>query len=95
MPGQHGNAVKQSRSSQAIAVAEQMTRRYQEGLIGTVQSVLFEEMAGDCATGHAPNAVRVYVRGGDLHNQIRSVRVTGLYQDGVLGVLTEAQPENP
>ena len=94
MPGQHGNAVKQSRSAQAIAVAEQMTRRYQEGLIGTVQSVLFEEMDGDCATGHAPNAVRVYVHGGDLHNQIRSVRITGLYQDGVLGVLTEAQPES-
>ena len=85
MPGQHGNAVKQERSAAAIAVADEMTRRYLEDLVGTTQEVLFEEMSGDCATGHAPNLVRVYVKSEDLHNQIHSVRITGLYEDGVLG----------
>lgn len=87
LPDQHGNAVKQARSAAAIAVADTMTRRYLEGLIGSTQAVLFEEMAGEFATGHAPNLVRVYVRSEDRHNQIHPVRITGLYRDGVMGEL--------
>ena len=40
-----------------------------------------------CATGHAPNAVRVYLPTGGLHNEIRPVRITALFRDGVLGEL--------
>ena len=87
MPGQHNNAVKQARSAAAIAVADEMTQAYLENLVGSTQMVLFEEMADDCATGHAPNLVRVYVRGDDLHNQVRPVRIAGLYRDGVIGEL--------
>lgn len=36
-------------------------------------------------TGHAPNSIRVYAPGEALHNQVRNVRITGLYEDGVLG----------
>ena len=85
MPGQHPNAVKEQRSRAAIAVAEEMSRAYRETLIGTTQSVLFEEPEDGFFTGHAPNYVKVYVEGADLHNQIRNVTITGLYKDGVMG----------
>ena len=87
MPGQHNNAVKEQRSRAAIAVAEEMSRAYRQKLIGTKLEVLFEESDGEFFTGHAPNYTKVYVKGEDLHNQIRTVTVTGIYKDGVLGEL--------
>ena len=85
MPGQHNNATKEARSKAAIAVAEEMALAYRESLIGTTHEVLFEEPDGEFFTGHAPNYVKVYVKGENLHNEIRSVTVTGLYKDGVMG----------
>ena len=87
MPGQHSNDTKEARSRAAIAVAEEMSRAYRENLIGTVQEVLFEEADAVYFTGHAPNYVKVYAPGENLHNEIRSVRITALYQEGVLGEL--------
>ena len=85
MPGQHPNAVKEERSQRAIAVASRMNLRYREALTGTVQQVLFEEESGGYYTGHAPNYIRVYARGENLHNVVRDVKITGSYEDGVLG----------
>ncbi len=85
MPGQHDNATKNSRSRRAIAVAEEMSREYRETLIGTTHEVLFEEAEGEYFIGHAPNYVIIYAKGEALHNEIRSVRIAGVYQDGVLG----------
>ena len=85
MPGQLGNDVKEERSRAAIAVARQMNRSYRESLVGTLQEVLFEEEEGAFSTGHARNYIRVWAEGKGLHNRIRSVRITGLYQDGLLG----------
>ena len=85
MPGQHDNATKESRSKAAIAVAEQMSLRYRQQRIGTSQQVLFEEQEQGYFVGHAPNYMKIYAKGENLHNQIRSVRITGLYQDGLLG----------
>ena len=85
MPGQHNNDTKESRSRGAIAVAEEMSLRYRENLIGTTQAVLFEEMSGDYFTGHAPNYIKVYAEGKDLHNQVRNVCITAVYKDGVVG----------
>ena len=87
MPGQHNNDVKESRSRGAIAVAEEMSLRYRQNLIGTTQAVLFEEQSGDHFTGHAPNYIKVYAEGEDLHNQVRNVRITALYKDGVVGTI--------
>ena len=87
MPGQHNNATKEARSRAAIAVAEEMSRAYRENLIGTTLEVLFEEKDGEYFTGHAMNYVKVYAEGENLHNEIREVTVTGIYKDGVLGVL--------
>ena len=36
-------------------------------------------------TGHAPNSIRVYAPGAELHNLVLPVKITGLYEDGVLG----------
>ena len=87
MPGQHNNATKEARSRAAIAVAEEMSRSYREKLIGTKLEVLFEETDGAYFTGHAPNYVKVYAEGENLHNEIREVTVTEVYRDGVRGVL--------
>ena len=87
MPGQHNNDTKEARSRAAIAVAEEMSRNYRQKLIGTCQAVLFEEKDGELFTGHAPNYVKVYVQGENLHNEIRNVEITGIYKDGVLAIL--------
>ncbi len=89
MPGQHNNATKEARSRGAIAVAADMNREYRESLLGTVQEVLFEEMDGEFYTGHAPNYIKVYARGENLHNEICAVKITGLYQEGVVGEIRE------
>ena len=91
MPGQHNNATKDQRSRDAIAVAAEMNLAYRENLIGTVQEVLFEEKNGDHVTGHAPNYVKIYASGENLHNEIRQVRITGLYRDGLLGEVQNAE----
>ena len=85
MSGQHDNATKEERSRTAIAVAAQMSENYRKSLIGTQQAVLFEEEEGGFFTGHAPNYVKIYAHGENLHNQVRNVIVTDLHDDGVLG----------
>ena len=89
MPDQLGNAVKEDRSRRAIAVADDMSKAYRESLIGTTQAVLFEEQSLSFYTGHAPNYVRVYAAGEALHNVVKNVKITGLYEDGVFGLITE------
>ena len=89
MPGQHNNATKEERSHAAIAVAEEMSRAYREKLIGTAHEILFEEADGEYFTGHAPNYIKVYVPGSDLHNQIRNVTLTEIFRDGMLGRIEE------
>ena len=87
MPGQHNNATKEARSRAAIAVAEEMSVCYRGSWVGRTLEVLFEEKDGDFYTGHAPNYVKVYASGENLHNEIRTVTVTGVYRDGVMGEL--------
>ena len=62
-----------------------MTEAYLQALIGTQLEVLFEEPEGELFTGHAPNYVKVYTQGEDLHNQIHTVKITGIHADGVIG----------
>lgn len=87
MPGQHDNATKEERSRIAIAVAERMSTAYRENLIGTTHAVLFEQTLDGYAVGHAPNYVKFYLKTDeDLHNVIRNVTVTEVFDDGVLAV---------
>ena len=87
MPGQHTNDTKEERSRAAIAIADEMSRVYRENLIGTTHAVLFEERSGEFFAGHAPNYVKVYAAGENLHNEIRNVEITAVYQDGVMGII--------
>ena len=87
MPGQHNNATKEARSRAAIALAEEMSRAYREGFVGRTLEVLFEEREGEFYTGHAPNYIKVYAKGENLHNEIRTVTVLEVYRDGVIGRL--------
>ena len=87
MPGQHSNDTKEARSRAAIAVAAEMSRAYRENLVGTVHAVLFEEQEGEFFTGHAPNYLKVYAQGENLHNEVKMVRITGIHDDGVQGTL--------
>ena len=83
MPGQHNNATKEERSRAAIAVAEELSLAYRQKLVGKQLEVLFEEQDGSFFTGHAMNYVKVYHNGENLHNKIKTVTVTEVYQDGV------------
>ena len=85
MPGQHNNATKEARSRAAIAVAEEMSVAYREKMRNTTVSVLFEEQDGVYYTGHTPNYIKVYAKGEDLHNQIRTVHLSGIHADGMIG----------
>ena len=83
MPGQLGNAVKEQRSRAAIAAAVEMSADFRCALIGTRQAVLVEGMEGEFSVGHAPNYVKVYIPGQCPRNEIQTVTVTALHQDGV------------
>ena len=89
MEGQHGNQVKEERSHRAIALAEELSRAYREKLIGTRQQVLFEEAEGSFYVGHAPDYVKVYVKGENLHNVVKNVEINQVFQEGVLGTIVE------
>ena len=89
MPGQLGNAIKEARSREAIAVAAEMNRAYRESMVGSTQEVLFEDKHLALYAGHTPNYMKVYAAGEDLHNRLRQVTITGLYEDGLFGVLKE------
>jgi threonylcarbamoyladenosine tRNA methylthiotransferase MtaB len=93
MPGQHGNAVKEARSAEAIAVAAQMNLAFRERMVGSVQNVLFEEVEDGLWTGHAPNSIRVYAPGDSLHNVVLPVRITDLHGDGLLGEILKKSEE--
>jgi threonylcarbamoyladenosine tRNA methylthiotransferase MtaB len=88
MPGQLGIDIKEFRSRAASAIAEKMSLSFREGLVGSVQNVLFEETVGPFCIGHTPNYVKVYLRtDSHLHNQVLSVKLKGLLEDGMEGVI--------
>ncbi len=87
LPGQVPRAEKEERARRAAAVAEEMKRSYLESLVGETLPVLFEEERAGTWHGHAPNYVDVYAAGEGLHNEIRDVKIAGLFADGVTGEL--------
>ena len=83
MPGQHSNETKEQRSALACEAAEALSEAYRQTMVGTEQTVLFEQDEDGCSTGHAPNSVLVYLPEPGLHNVLKRVRVTGLRPGGV------------
>ena len=87
MPEQVPKAVKEERARRAAAVAKELREAFDTAMLGTVQEVLFEQIEDGLFTGHAPNGVKVYAAGEDLHNRLLRVRIEGLREDGVFGAL--------
>lgn len=87
MPEQVPKAVKEERARRAAAVAKELREAFDTAMLGTVQEVLFEQIEDGFFTGHAPNGVKVYAAGEDLHNRLLRVRIEGLREDGVFGAL--------
>ena len=71
-------------SSQNLIAEEKMAVVIQE-VCGTEQDVLFEQVEDGWFTGHAPNGMKVYAHGEDLHNTVRRVRIEGLQEEGLRG----------
>lgn len=86
MPGQVPNAQKALRAARAAEVCQVLEQNYLKRFIGSTRPVLFEQQEEDgFFTGHIPEYCLVRARGNDLHNQIVSVRITGLRDTTLLG----------
>ena len=81
--------VKEERAHRAAEVAAKMHRDYLEGCVGEVYQVLFEQPKDGRYAGHAPNYMEVLAEGEDLHNEVRSVRITGTDGRVLLGTIEE------
>ncbi len=89
LPGQVPETEKRQRAQQAAAVAEALRTSWLESWLGERVPVLFEEEKGGLWRGHTPQYMEVQAEapGQDLHNQMRTVRLTALGGEGALGVL--------
>ena len=88
MPDQCTAAVKEQRAARAAETAERMKQAYLRGCIGQTYPVLFEQERNGLYVGHAPNYCQVGVRGEDLHNIIRDIRIAEVAEDMLTGELT-------
>ena len=84
---QVAKSVKEERAKRAAVVAEELHRSYLNGCVGKTYAVLFEQKDSVGRwTGHAPNYSTVAMESGeDLHNCVRSVCITGVDGDVLLG----------
>ena len=88
MPDQCTAAVKERRAARAAETAERRKQAYLRGCVGQTYPVLFEQEKGGLYVGHAPNYCQVGVRGEDLHNAIRNVKIEAVDGDMLIGELT-------
>ena len=88
MPDQCTAAVKERRAARAAETAERMKQAYLHGCVGQTYPVLFEQEKGGLYVGHAPNYCQVGVRGEDLHNAVRNVKMEAVDGDMLIGELT-------
>ena len=84
MPDQIEKAEKERRAAVAGETAAALHRAYLARQLGTEHDVLFEQTEKGYFTGHTMNYVKVYCRAENLRNEIRRVRITALFEDGVL-----------
>ena len=87
MPGQVPKAEKERRAGEAARVCGALRAAYLTSLVGQTLPVLFEQAEGDGFTGHCPQYALVWAQGSDLHNQVRSVAITGVEDTLLKGVL--------
>jgi threonylcarbamoyladenosine tRNA methylthiotransferase MtaB len=84
MDGRVLDRIKKERSERLLALSEAGKRRFAQGLIGSVQDVLFEEPGA----GLSDNYVRVRAGGGEP-NTFARVRIVALAADGANGEIVD------
>lgn len=94
MEGQVSEQVKAERSSRLIAVGQELEKRYQEGLYGTEEEVLFEEIVQiggvNYLAGYSERYVRTAVKADGIYkaerlcNAVADVRITGRLTEEIL-----------
>ena len=87
MPDQIEKSEKERRAALAGEVAATLHTAFLTQQLGTDHDVLFEQTEKGYFTGHTMNYVKVYCDASDLRNELRRVRVTALFEDGVLAEL--------
>ena len=88
MAGQVPNSLKEERAHRAAQAAQDMEEAYLDSWLGETAPVLFEELRDGLWHGHTDRYCQVCVPfDGDLHNQLRPVRLTGRAGALLQGVL--------
>ena len=87
MPGQISRTVKGERAAKLIALGEELEKGFMRSMLGSVQSVLFEEEVDDQMQGYTDTYVHVRVNGSrpDLAGKICGVRITGMCETHLSG----------
>ena len=83
MPEQVEKSVKHSRAHRASELASHMREEFLRDMIGSTQSVLFEQQEEGVWSGHTGNYAEVLSPGKDLHNTVANVQITD-FRDGAL-----------
>ena len=85
MPDQCSAAVKSRRAAEAQAVAAAMHARYLAENVGRELQVLFESGEGEGSVGHSGNYLLVRVPQAGLHGQVKTVKITAVSGDELVG----------
>ena len=99
MPNQVPAIEKSKRASQLAEESEKVAARFMDSMIGQTVRVLAEEIISggiteqesSFITGYSDNYTKVYVAAEGLKNLLNtfiSVKITGRYEDGLKGELT-------
>lgn len=85
MPDKIDKSVKQSRARAAGKAAARMHEEFLRSMVGSLQSVLFEQETDGVWHGHTPNYAEVYAEGDGLHNAVVNVQITDLKNGALWG----------
>ena len=71
--------------AEAQELCARMRERYLSAQIGRELRVLFESAGGEGSLGHSENYLCVRVAQGDLHGQVKTVKITGISGEELVG----------
>ena len=86
MPLQLTAAVKSRRAAEAQAVADRMREAYLQENLGKELEVLFESGEGEGSAGHSGNYLMVRVPETGLAGQVKTVKITGVSGQELVGI---------
>ena len=89
MPVQHSNAVKSRRAHEAGEIGKKMHREFMEQSVGLELAVLFETEEDGFSVGHSGSYVLVRVPAQNLRGQVKTVKITAVEGDKLLGQLLD------